>query len=105
MPKLAFDVKVWPELNRLLDAALDLPAAERVRWLASLPPEHEAMKPHLVTLLIEEFRERRRRRRIPPARPTRRRADRSLRAGAPATERRNPVGGPCAPGARVFGLP
>lgn len=56
MAKLAFDLKVWPELNRLLDAALDLPVAERTVWLASLPAEHEVMKPHLVTLLVEAER-------------------------------------------------
>jgi hypothetical protein len=56
MPKLAFDAKVWPELDRLLDAALDLPVAERQVWLASLAPEHQAMKSHLVTLLIEAER-------------------------------------------------
>jgi hypothetical protein len=56
MPKLAFDVKVWPELDRLLDRALDLPVGERQVWLASLPPRHDAMKPHLATLLAHAER-------------------------------------------------
>ena len=56
MPKLIFDAKVWPELDRLLDTALDLPVAERQVWLASLPPEHDAVRPHLTTLLTEAER-------------------------------------------------
>ena len=45
------DVNVWTRLNRLLDEALDLPPEERARWLSSLGPEHEAVKPSLVALL------------------------------------------------------
>ena len=56
MPKLAFDVTVWPMLDRLLDTALDLPVAERRVWLASLAPEHDALKPHLSALLTEAER-------------------------------------------------
>jgi hypothetical protein len=56
MPKLAFDVTVWRELDRLLDTALDLPVGERPLWLASLPPEHDAVKPHLTALLTEAER-------------------------------------------------
>ena len=41
----------WAVLNRLLDEALDLPPAERSRWIDSLAPEWEAMKPRLRSLL------------------------------------------------------
>ena len=41
----------WKEVSRLLDEALDLPAAERAAWLANLPPEHAQSKPHLERLL------------------------------------------------------
>jgi len=38
-------------LSELLDTALELPAADRERWLESLPPEHSALKPRLRALL------------------------------------------------------
>ncbi|MBK8321682.1 MAG: serine/threonine protein kinase [Betaproteobacteria bacterium] len=41
----------WKEVSRLLDEALDLPAAERAAWLANLPPEHAESRPHLERLL------------------------------------------------------
>src|SRR5262245_22319683 len=41
----------WTRLNRLLDEALDLPPADRERWLASLGPEHHAVKTRLSALL------------------------------------------------------
>ena len=41
----------WKEISRLLDEALDLPAAERAAWLANLPPEHADARPHLERLL------------------------------------------------------
>jgi serine/threonine-protein kinase len=41
----------WKEVSRLLDEALDLPAAERAAWLANLPPEHAQSRPHLERLL------------------------------------------------------
>jgi len=39
------------ELSRLLDAALDLPPAERSAWLDTLDPAHDALKPRLRALL------------------------------------------------------
>jgi serine/threonine-protein kinase len=44
-------VESWTQLNRLLDEALDLPPADRERWLASLGPEHESLKTRLCALL------------------------------------------------------
>ena len=35
------DADAWIRLNRLLDEALDLPSAERARWLAALGPEQD----------------------------------------------------------------
>ena len=43
----------WTQLNRLLDEALDLPPADRERWLASLGPEHEPLKARLFALLAQ----------------------------------------------------
>ena len=45
------DADAWVRLNRLLDDALDLPAAERARWLSALGPEHNELKPRLLALL------------------------------------------------------
>ncbi len=45
------DATDWVRLNRLLDEALDRPPEERVRWLAALGPEDEALKPRLLALL------------------------------------------------------
>ncbi len=41
----------WPQLNRLLDEALALEAAERDGWLAALPAEHGLLKDTLARLL------------------------------------------------------
>jgi serine/threonine-protein kinase len=45
------DVESWTRLSRLLDEALDLPAADRERWLASLGPEHAELKARVGALL------------------------------------------------------
>jgi serine/threonine protein kinase/tetratricopeptide (TPR) repeat protein len=47
----SIDSGSWEVLNRLLDAALDLPPAERGRWLDELPQEYEGVKPRLRDLL------------------------------------------------------
>ena len=39
-----FAVENWPSLSPLLDEALELPAAEREAWLASLPAEYTPLK-------------------------------------------------------------
>jgi hypothetical protein len=57
VPALDIDPETWAALNRLLDAALDLPASERERWLEALPPEHEALKPRLRALLAHASKE------------------------------------------------
>jgi serine/threonine-protein kinase len=41
----------WKRLSPLLDAALDLPVAQRPAWLASLPPEHADLRERLQELL------------------------------------------------------
>jgi len=41
----------WALLRRLLDEALELPAAERAAWLDALPAEHAPLKPRLESLL------------------------------------------------------
>jgi serine/threonine-protein kinase len=51
MQRLEIDASAWAELNHLLDAALDRPPSERERWLESLGPEHEGLKPRLRDLL------------------------------------------------------
>jgi eukaryotic-like serine/threonine-protein kinase len=51
MGKLGFDVATFAELERLLDAALDVPPAARAVWLESLGPESAALKPQLRALL------------------------------------------------------
>ena len=43
----------WTQLNRLLDEALDLPPADRERWLARLGPENEPLKARLCALLAQ----------------------------------------------------
>jgi len=45
---------LWPVFSRLLDAALDLPESERAGWLDRLPAEHDAVRPWLKRLLIDE---------------------------------------------------
>ncbi len=37
----------WKRLSPLLDAALDLPPAQRAAWLAALPPEHADLRESL----------------------------------------------------------
>jgi len=49
--KLRLDPASWSELERLLDAALDRPAAERASWLDALDPQFDALKPQLRALL------------------------------------------------------
>jgi len=41
----------WATLSDLLDQALELPQGRRTDWLASLPPEHHAIRPRLRRLL------------------------------------------------------
>jgi eukaryotic-like serine/threonine-protein kinase len=47
------DTSAWERLSRLLDEALDLSPGQRARWLATLAPEHEALKPRLIALLAQ----------------------------------------------------
>jgi serine/threonine-protein kinase len=51
MQRMQIDPKLWPDLNRLLDTALDLPAAERESWLATLDARYDVLKPQLQQLL------------------------------------------------------
>ena len=46
-----YDASNWQVLNRLLDEALDLEPVAIDAWLRTLPPEHDALKPHLVRVL------------------------------------------------------
>lgn len=41
----------WVRLRRLLDEAMELPAAARAAWLAALPAEHAPLRPRLESLL------------------------------------------------------
>jgi eukaryotic-like serine/threonine-protein kinase len=41
----------WQQAFKLLDAALEIPAAERVAWLKNLGPEHAHLQPALAELL------------------------------------------------------
>jgi eukaryotic-like serine/threonine-protein kinase len=50
--KLRFDPATWSNLERLLDQALDRPAAARAAWLDSLDPQFDALKPQLRALLM-----------------------------------------------------
>jgi serine/threonine protein kinase len=45
------DLGAWATISRLLDEALDLPAADRAAWLERLDPEHAALKPRLRAML------------------------------------------------------
>jgi serine/threonine-protein kinase len=45
------NAEAWTTLARLLDAALDMPPDERVRWLDDIPTEHDSLKPRLRQLL------------------------------------------------------
>jgi hypothetical protein len=51
MPRLDLNPQSAAALNRLLDQALDLAPAAREQWLATLPEEFAALKPHLRDLL------------------------------------------------------
>ena len=51
MPRLDLNPQSAAALNRLLDQALDLAPAEREQWLANLPEQFVALKPHLQDLL------------------------------------------------------
>lgn len=51
MGKAKIDPHTWVQLDELLDAALDLPEAERERWMDLLGPEHAELRPHLRALL------------------------------------------------------
>jgi hypothetical protein len=51
MPRLDLNPQRAAVLNRLLDQALDLAPAGRAQWLADLPEEFAALKPHLQDLL------------------------------------------------------
>jgi hypothetical protein len=50
--RIPIDPASWATFNRLLDEALDLPPADRERWLDALPAEHAGLKPHLHDLLV-----------------------------------------------------
>jgi len=45
------DATTWKELDRLLDAVLDVPAEGREAWLLALPAEAQPLVPHLRALL------------------------------------------------------
>jgi eukaryotic-like serine/threonine-protein kinase len=47
----SIDAATWSRVSPLLDAALDLPPAERAGWLATLPPQHTDLKALLRELL------------------------------------------------------
>jgi hypothetical protein len=51
MPRLDLNPQSAAALNRLLDQALDLAPAKREQWLADLPEQFAALKPHLQDLL------------------------------------------------------
>lgn len=44
----------WPEFSALLDAALDLPEAERAAWLQALPPAALHLRPALARVLAQD---------------------------------------------------
>jgi eukaryotic-like serine/threonine-protein kinase len=50
-PALGIDTATWQRLNPLLDAALDVPPAQRDAWLATLPTQHDDLKDLLRKLL------------------------------------------------------
>jgi len=51
MQKIQIDASTWAELNQLLDAALDQPVRERERWIQTLAPQFDGLKPRLRELL------------------------------------------------------
>jgi eukaryotic-like serine/threonine-protein kinase len=50
-PGLGIDAATWLRIDPLLDAALELPPAERDAWLTTLPKQHDDVKALLRTLL------------------------------------------------------
>lgn len=53
---IGVDHATWLRLNPLLDAALDLPAAQREAWVAALPAQHADLQTPLRTLLANAAR-------------------------------------------------
>jgi serine/threonine protein kinase/tetratricopeptide (TPR) repeat protein len=51
MAKLPCPPELWPAFSALLDEALYLPESERSQWLASLGPQHAAVKPWVAKVL------------------------------------------------------
>ena len=51
LDKPQLDPAARADLNRLLDQVLDVPPADRERWLADLAPSFAHLKPHLIDLL------------------------------------------------------
>jgi serine/threonine protein kinase/tetratricopeptide (TPR) repeat protein len=51
MAKLPCPSELWPAFSVLLDEALDLPESDRPKWLASLGPEHAAVRPWLFKVI------------------------------------------------------
>jgi eukaryotic-like serine/threonine-protein kinase len=51
MTKLPCPPELWSAFSALLDEALDIPEAGRMRWLASLGAEHAKVQPWLVKVL------------------------------------------------------
>jgi serine/threonine-protein kinase len=51
MTKLPCPPELWSAFSALLDEALDIPEAGRMRWLASLGAEHAEVQPWLVKVL------------------------------------------------------
>jgi len=51
MIELPCPPELWPEFSGLLDAALELPPEERMRWLQTLAPQYEQMRPWLLKVL------------------------------------------------------
>jgi eukaryotic-like serine/threonine-protein kinase len=55
-PDLGIDAPTWLRINPLLDAALELPAAEREAWLTALPAQQDDLKALLRKLLARARR-------------------------------------------------
>jgi serine/threonine-protein kinase len=49
--KFQIDANIWARLNRLLDEALEQPAAQLPQWLDALAPQFDDLKPRLRQLL------------------------------------------------------
>lgn len=50
---MAISAADWKRISPLLDAALDLPPAQRAAWLAALPDEHADLRDSLANLLAQ----------------------------------------------------